>query len=140
MSIIHTSFNFIFFIHVNVMVSQTAIHHFEFFSFPSKISLLVPIHIWNGPHRFGRVFNDTFQIQPYHLCQSVEWNFGYLEDMALFLFTFSDFGSISKSTNESLLLSSEGGNLSSGKTGVGLLEVLRSEGNVGVLLLLVVLE
>ena len=59
---------------------------------------------------------------------------------ALFLFTFSDFGSISKSTNELSLSSSEGGNLSLGKTGVGLLEVLRSEGNVGVLLLLVVLE
>ena len=34
---------------------------------------------------------------------------------ALFLFTFSDFGSISKSSNELSLLSSEGGNLSSGK-------------------------
>ena len=55
---------------------------------------------------------------------SATWN------TALFLFTFSDFGSISKSTNESSLSSSEGGNFVLGEnwSGVGLLEVLRSEG------------
>ena len=90
------------------MVSQTAIHHFEFFCFPSEISLLVPIHIWNGPHRFGRVFNDTFQIQPYHLCQSVEWNFGYLEHGSLFVhisFDFSFFCNCGPSGEEVLKVS-----------------------------------
>ena len=70
------------------MVSQTAVDQFEFFSFSSEILLLVPIHIRNRPHRFGRVFIDTFQIQSYHLCQSVEWNFCYLEDGSLFVHIF----------------------------------------------------
>ena len=127
-------------IQVNVMVSQTAVDQFEFFSFSSEISLLVTIHIRNGPHRFGKVFIDTFQMQLYHLCQRVEWNFCYLEDDSLFVHIFRGRDQYQSQTNESSLSSSEGGNLSTETTGVGLLEVLRSEGNVGVLLLLIVLE